>query len=118
MQLVVQTRGTSCRPGDRLVTFGSVNYKPYVPGVPGRHDRAVTQRAPGRRPGRHRHAVRRLHVARPVGVVVQPPPRDPRDAVLGAATPSGTPSSTPSASTSSSPSAPVPRSVDAVGVRS
>jgi rod shape-determining protein MreC len=70
------------RPGDRLVTFGSRGASPYVPGVPvGEVVRVEHTTA----------ALTRTAVVRPyvdftaldlVGVVVQAPRRDPRDAVL------------------------------------
>ena len=105
MQLVVQNSGHVLKPGERLVTLGSVNYKPYVPGVPVGTIKTVTSVA---------GSVDQVATVIPfvdvstldlLGVVVQPPPRDPRDAVLGALTPSGSPSSSPSSSASSSSSA-------------
>jgi rod shape-determining protein MreC len=69
-------------PGARLVTFGSQGESPYVPGVPVGHVVSVHGR-----PG----SLTRTAVVRPyvdftaidlVGVVVEPPRTDPRDAVL------------------------------------
>jgi len=68
--------------GDRLVTFGSRRSTPYVPGVPVGQVTSVTGK-----PG----DLTRSATVRPfvdftaldlVGVVVQPPRTDPRDAVL------------------------------------
>ena len=79
-------------PGDRMVTFGSQGESPYVPGVP--VGRVVDVRG---RPG----SLTRTAVVRPyvdftaldlVGVVVEPPRKDPRDAVLP---PRPTPTPTP-----------------------
>ncbi len=69
-------------PGDRLVTFGSQGAAPYVPGVP--IGRVVSvQGTPG---SQTRSAVVKPFVDFTaldlVGVVVEPPRRDPRDAVL------------------------------------
>lgn len=69
-------------PGDRLVTFGSQGSVPYVPGVPVGEVRSV-RGTPG--------SQTRTATVQPfvdfsaldlVGVVVEPPRRDPRDAVL------------------------------------
>ncbi len=69
-------------PGDRLVTFGSQGDTPYVPGVP--VGRVVTvSGSPG---SQTRTAVVAPYVDFTaldlVGVVVEPPRKDPRDAVL------------------------------------
>ncbi len=81
--------------GDRLVTFGSRGATPYVAGVP---IGAVTRVA--RTPG----SLTRTATVRPyvdytaldlVGVVVQPPRTDPRDAVLPPRPSPSTPSPTP-----------------------
>ena len=80
-------------PGDRLVTFGSQGDKPFVPGVPvGRWSRSTG--SPG---AQTRTAVVAPYVGFTtldlVGVVVEPPRKDPRDAVLPpkpAATPTPT----------------------------
>jgi rod shape-determining protein MreC len=87
------------RPGDALVTLGGGD-SPFVPGVPiGEVDQL--ELTPG--------ALTRTALVRPyvsftsldlVGVVVQPPRRNPRDSVLP---PSPTPSPTPSPSTSGTP---------------
>lgn len=70
------------RPGDRLVTFGSRAGRPYVPGVPIGEVIAVSRATDG--------ASRRVEV-QPyvqftkldlVGIVVEQPRRNPRDAVL------------------------------------
>jgi rod shape-determining protein MreC len=69
-------------PGDRLVTFGSQGDTPYVPGVPVGAVRSV-QGSPG---SQTRTAVVAPYVDFTaldlVGVVVEPPRSDPRDAVL------------------------------------
>ena len=68
--------------GDRLVTFGSQGDTPYVPGVPVGEVRSV-QGTPG---SQTRTAVVDPYVDFTaldlVGVVVEPPRKDPRDAVL------------------------------------
>lgn len=73
---------SSVAPGDRLVTFGSQGNTPYVPGVPVGVVRGV-QGTPG---SQTRTAVVAPYVDFTaldlVGVVVEPPKRDPRDAVL------------------------------------
>ena len=70
------------KAGDRLVTFGSQNDRPFVPGVP-----VGTVTKVENDPGQ----LTRTVLVRPfvnftsldlVGVVVQPPATDPRDAVL------------------------------------
>lgn len=69
-------------PGDRLVTFGSRGGTPYVPGVPVGRVVSVT----GQPGSQTRSAVVRPYVDFTaldlVGVVVEPPRKDPRDAVL------------------------------------
>lgn len=73
---------TTVQPGARLVTLGSVGDRPFVPGVPVGQVLDVT-RAPG--------TLTRTGTVRPfidassldlVGIVVEPPRTDPRDAVL------------------------------------
>jgi rod shape-determining protein MreC len=84
---------SSVAPGDRLVTFGSQGDTPYVPGVP--VGRVVTvSGSPG---SQTRTAVVAPYVDFTsldlVGVVVEPPRKDPRDSVLPpkpAATPTPT----------------------------
>ena len=94
------------RPGDALVTLGSRNGRPFIPGVPIGEVYEV-EATPG--------ALTRTALVRPyvsfttldlVGVVVQPPRRDPRDALLPSppATPTPTPATSPSATPSGSPS--------------
>lgn len=70
------------RPGDKLVTFGSVGGRPYVPGVPVGQVQAVTSQ-----PG----SLTQTALVKPfadftglgvVGVVVAPPRTNPRDSVL------------------------------------
>jgi rod shape-determining protein MreC len=73
---------SSVAPGDRLVTFGSQGDTPYVPGVP--VGRVVTvSGSPG---SQTRTAVVSPYVDFTsldlVGVVVEPPRKDPRDSVL------------------------------------
>ncbi|HTE71998.1 MAG TPA: rod shape-determining protein MreC [Actinomycetes bacterium] len=69
-------------PGDRLVTFGSQGDTPYVPGVPV----GVARRVQGSPGSQTRTAVVEPYVDFTaldlVGVVVEPPRTDPRDAVL------------------------------------
>lgn len=91
------------RKGDRLVTWGSRGAAPFVPGVPVGEVVAV-QGAPG--------SLTKRAVVRPyvdagaldlVGVVVAPPRRDPRNAVLP---PPPTPVPTPTVTVTVTPSAP------------
>ena len=69
-------------PGDRLVSFGSQGDRPYVPGVPVGQVLSV-RGTPG---SQTRTAVVRPYVDFTaldlVGIVVEPPRTDPRDAVL------------------------------------
>lgn len=87
---------SSVARGDRMVTFGSQGDTPYVPGVPVGVVRSV-QGSPG---SQTRTAVVGPYVDFTaldlVGVVVQPPRSDPRDAVLPPrpASPTGTPTPT------------------------
>lgn len=80
---------SSVAPGDRLVSFGSQAGTPYVPGVPVGEVSSV-QGTPG---SQTRTAKVRPYVDFSaldlVGVVVQPPRTDPRDAVLPPAPASG-----------------------------
>ena len=73
---------SSVAKGDRLVTFGSQGSAPYVPGVPVGRVRSV-QGTPGSQT-RSAQVVPYVDFTSLdlVGVVVQPPKRDPRDAVL------------------------------------
>ncbi|HEX7187668.1 MAG TPA: rod shape-determining protein MreC [Actinomycetes bacterium] len=84
---------SSVAAGDRLVTFGSQGSTPYVPGVPLGVVRSV-QGSPG---SQTRTAVVEPYVDFSaldlVAVVVQPPRKDPRDAVLPPR-PAGTPTPT------------------------
>lgn len=103
---------TSAGVGDRLVTLGSENASPYVPGVPVGEIVSVDP-SPG---FPSKHAKVRLFVDFDaldlVSVVVQPPRRDPRDALLpprDAPTPTSSPAPTPPpARPSSSPRRPSP----------
>lgn len=88
---------------DVLVTFGSKNGKPYAPGIPIGQVTEVSG-TPGQ--------LTRVAVVKPyvdmsklniVGVVVEPPREDPRDAVLPKPLP--TPTTSPSPSDSATPSA-------------
>ena len=86
---------SSVARGDRLVTFGSQGDTPYVPGVPVGQVVVASPARPARRPGRPLVApyvdFTSLDL---VGVVVEPPRTDPRDAVLPprpATTPTPTP---------------------------
>ncbi len=88
--------------GQRIVTLGSQGQRPYVPGVPiGVVERVERSTGGLTRTAYVRPFVRftRLDV---VAVVVAPPKKDPRDAVLP---PRPKPTATPSASPSASPSA-------------
>ena len=76
-------RSPPSQRGDRLVTFGSQGDAPYVPGRPGRRGRPASRARPG--------SQTRTATVAPfvdftaldlVGVVVEPPRKDPRDAVL------------------------------------
>jgi len=70
------------RPGDRLVTFGSRAGRPYVPGVPIGEVIAVNRATDG--PSRRVQVQPYVHFTRLdlVGIVVEQPRRNPRDAVL------------------------------------
>lgn len=91
---------SSVARGDRMVTFGSQGDTPYVPGVPV----GVVRRVEGTPGSQTRTAVVTPYVDFTaldlVGVVVQPPRKDPRDSVLpprpsSAPTPSATLSTVP-----------------------
>ena len=88
--------------GQRIVTLGSQGQRPYVPGVP----IGVVERIEDAAGGLTRTAYVRPFVRFTsldvVAVVVAPPQKDPRDAVLP---PRPKPTATPSASPSASPSA-------------
>ncbi len=91
-------------PGDRLVTFGSQGNAPYVPGVP--VGRVVTvSGSPG---SQTRTAVVSPYVDFSaldlVGVVVEPPRKDPRDSVLPPR-PSATPTPTVTVTVTATPKA-------------
>lgn len=82
MELQVLDPQTPLAEGDRIVTFGSAGGTPFVPGVP-----IGTVRAVSSTPG----SLVRVAAVEPfvnfsaldlVGVVVQPPRADPRDAIL------------------------------------
>jgi len=82
MQLALLDPQKSVSPGDRIVTFGSTNGKPYVPGVPIGSVIAV-RGTPG--------SLTRIATVAPyvsytaldlVGVVIVPPRTNPRDSVL------------------------------------
>ncbi len=81
--------------GDRLVTFGSQHDLPYVPGVPV----GVVRKVAGS-PGSQTRSARvqpyvDFSALDIVGVVVEPPRKDPRDAVLPPRPPSEQPAPTP-----------------------
>ncbi len=61
LKLTMFATTAALRPGEEIVTFGSVGGRPYVPGVPGRH--GVHRDHPARlaHPHRRGQAVRRLH---------------------------------------------------------
>ncbi len=110
MKLQLLDAQAAIKPGDRLVTFGSVADRPFVPGVP---IGVVTAVKPT--PG----ALTRTASVKPyvnftaldtVGVVVDPPRADPRDAVLAANSPPPSPSAAaspgPATSAGAAPAAP------------
>lgn len=95
LRLQVFDASAVLKPGQQLVTFGSVGGRPYVPGVPVGVITKVTGSA---------NSLTKLALVRPfansgslgvVGVVIVPPRRNPRDSVLP---PSPKPSPTPSPS--------------------
>jgi rod shape-determining protein MreC len=105
MNLEMTDPKASLAAGDRLVTFGSKDGRPYVPGVPVGVVQAVST-APG--------SLVRVATVVPyvnvtalelVGVVVDPPRTDPRDAVLP---PRPTPSASGTPAPSGSSPAPAP----------
>ena len=69
-------------PGDRLVTFGSTAGRPYVPGVPVGEVVSVTSAADGTSRTVDVLPYVRFTSLDVVGIVVEQPRRDPRDAVL------------------------------------
>jgi len=69
-------------PGDRLVTFGSTAGRPYVPGVPIGVVVSVARGADGASRTVEVVPYVRFTSLDVVGIVVEPPSRDPRDAVL------------------------------------
>jgi rod shape-determining protein MreC len=69
-------------PGDRLVTFGSTAGRPYVPGVPVGEVVSVTRAADGTSRTVEVLPYVRFTSLDVVGIVVEQPRRDPRDAVL------------------------------------
>lgn len=113
LQLQLYDANAVVKPGERMVTLGSVNNKPYVPGVPVGTVVRVEKSA---------NSLTKRAVVRPfadvaslgvVGVVVAPPRTNPRDSVLppkpspspspsGSPGPSATPSASPSVSASAS----------------
>jgi rod shape-determining protein MreC len=104
LRLQVFDANAVLRPGQQLVTFGSVGGRPYVPGVP---VGTITQVQSGA------GALTKIAYVRPfaddgtlsvVGVVIVPPRHNPRDSVLPPS-PRPTPSPTPSPSASPAASA-------------
>ena len=93
LRLQVFSSNAQLRPGEQLVTFGSVGDQPYVPGVPV----GVITRVEGSTSSLMRLALVRPFVSMAtlgvVGVVVVPPRTNPRDSVLPP-TPRPTPSAT------------------------
>lgn len=94
LRLQVFDASAVLRPGQRLVTFGSVGGRPYVPGVPVGVVTQVTGTA---------NALTKLATVRPfasdaslgvVGVVIVPPRTNPRDSVLPPKPPAPRPSPT------------------------
>jgi rod shape-determining protein MreC len=99
MQLVVQNSGHVLKPGDRMVTLGSLDNKPYVPGVPVGVIKSVTSAA---------GSVDQVATVNPyvdvstldlVGIVVSVPRTAPRGTI---AIPSPSPSTSGSASSGAS----------------
>jgi rod shape-determining protein MreC len=104
LRLQVFDANAVLRPGEQLVTFGSVKGRPYVPGVPVGVITRVQVSA---------SALTKIAYVRPfandgalgvVGIVVVPPRHNPRFAVLPTPPPSPTPSPTTSASPGATPS--------------
>jgi len=102
LRLEVFSANAQLRPGEQIVTFGSVGGRPYVPGVPV----GVITRVEG-----STSSLTRLALVRPfvtistlgvVGVVVVPPRTNPRDSVLPPK-PKPAPSNTPPATPTPSP---------------
>lgn len=100
------------KPGDRLVTFGSQNGRPFVPGVPVGKVLQV-EATPGE--------LTKTVLVQPfvsftrldlVGVVVVPPRTDPRDAVLP---PAPSPPASPAAAAPAAPAAPASAGPSASG---
>mgnify|MGYP005812055653 CR=1 FL=1 len=85
--------------GDRLVTLGSVGGRPFVPGVP--VGRVVSVDAQPGSPTKQASVAPYVDFSRLdlVGVVIEPPRRDPRDALLPPRPPAPRASSAPSAGT-------------------
>jgi len=98
LRLQVFNASAVLRPGEQLVTFGSVGGRPFVPGVPVGTVTKVTRSV---------SSLTKLALVRPfadesalgvVGVVIAPPRKNPRDSVLPPRpTPAATPSPGPSA---------------------
>jgi rod shape-determining protein MreC len=103
MQLVVQNSGHVLKTGERVVTLGSVDYRPYVPGVPVGIIRTVTSVAGSADQVATVDPFVNVADLDLVGVVVEPPRTDPRDSVLPPR-PSPSPSTSTSGSVSSTPS--------------
>ncbi|MGH8835113.1 MAG: rod shape-determining protein MreC [Actinomycetes bacterium] len=82
--LILQLLNPQARlyPGDRLVTFGSTAGRPYVPGVPVGEVVSVTRAADGASRTVEVLPYVRFTSLDVVGIVVEQPRRDPRDAVL------------------------------------
>lgn len=118
LRLQVFNASAVLRPGQRLVTFGSVGGRPYAPGVPVGTITKVTGSD---------NSLTKLALVRPfadetalgvVGVVIVPPRKDPRDSVLPPKpkpSPSPSPGGTPGASVSPSPGATATPAATATG---
>jgi len=100
LRLQVFDAGAVLRPGQQLVTFGSVHGRPYVPGVPVGVITQVEANAA---------SLTKLALVRPyaddgslgvVGVVIVPPRTNPRDSVLPPAPATPSPSPAPSGGSS------------------
>jgi rod shape-determining protein MreC len=97
LRLQVFDASAVLRVGQQLVTFGSVNGRPYVPGVP---VGVITKVQPSA------SALTKIAYVRPfanngslgvVGVVIVPPRKNPRDSVLPKPPPSPSPTASPGA---------------------
>ncbi|MCW2744946.1 MAG: rod shape-determining protein MreC [Mycobacterium sp.] len=82
LQLMLLEGQQALAPGDRLTTFGSLDQRPYVPGVPVGTVKSVGRSADGLTKTAEVVPFVNVGSLDVVGVVVAPPRTDPRDAVL------------------------------------